>query len=451
MRWLYPLIVAFYAFSAQAADTISLPSQPHGLARIGHIIVISLENHSFDNLFGTFPGAVGLESAKNAAKQTDRDGKIYSFLPPVMNHSKLKARRDTRFPEQLRNEPFLIEKYVAQNQRTVDLVHRFYQHQQQINGGTMNRFAAVSDAGALTMGYYDGSKTTLWAYAKRYTLADHFFAGAFGGSFLNHMWLVCACAPRFEKAPKSIVAKLDSNGQLLKDGAVTPDGYAVNTVFSSVGPHPASDPAQLLPAQTLPTIGDRLSEHKISWAWYSGGWNRAIAGKTDDSFQFHHQPFAYFASFAEGTTARAQHLKDESDFLAALKDGSLPQVAFYKPLGEYSLHPGYTDIRSGDAHIGEILRAIEASPVWKDSVVIVTFDEHGGFWDHLAPPKGDRFGPGERVPTLIISPFARTAYVDHHVYETSSILKLIEDRFGLTPLGERDAKAGDLRGALVLQ
>jgi phospholipase C len=116
-------------------------------------------------------------------------------------------------------------------------------------------------------------------------------------------------------------------------------------------------------------------------------------------------------------------------------------VSFYKPIGDLNEHPGYSDLLSGEQHIAEILHKIEQSAVWKSSVVIVTYDEFGGFWDHVPPPKLDRWGAGNRVPSLIISPFAKQGYVDHTMYETTSILKLIETRFNLLPLTERDAKA----------
>src|SRR5260370_38910193 len=107
------------------------------------------------------------------------------------------------------------------------------------------------------------------------------------------MWLIAASSPVWPNAPVNQVAKLDASGRLIADGAVTPDGYAVNTVYSINQPHPAciTDPAQLLPQQTMPTIGDRLSQKGISWAWYAGGWNAALAGHPDPLFQYHHQPF----------------------------------------------------------------------------------------------------------------------------------------------------------------
>lgn len=428
-----------------------LAPQPAAAAyeAVEHILVISLENHSFDNLFGTFPGADGIANAGKNAIQRDRNGKVYETLPPVMDTRQHPPVKDERFPDNLPNAPFPIEKYVPINEKTGDLVHKFYHQQDQIHGGKMDRFAAVSDAGGLVMGYYDGSSLGIREYAKRYTLMDKFFAGAFGGSMINHLWLVCACVPKFEGAPEEFRVTFNAAGEMVKSGNVTPDGYVVNTMFPANQPRPAAynDPAKLMPLQTLPTIADRLEEKGVSWAWYAGGWEDADHGAPHRSFQFHHQPFVYFAGFEKGSPRRA-HLKDEDDLLDALKDGTLPAVSFYKPLGKFNLHPDYADVASGDKKLVEILEAVEASPVWKNTVVIVTFDENGGYWDHVSPPKRDRFGPGVRVPTLIISPFARKGYIDHRSYETASILRFIEKRFGLKPLNNADAKAADIGQSL---
>ena len=413
----------------------------NGKEKIQHIIVITMENHSFDSLFGQFPGAEGLTQSQKTSQQTDLNGVAYKTLPPVMDTRQIPPVQDERFPADLTNKPFAIEAYVPANEQTGDLLHAFNQEQAQINGGKMDRFAAISDAGGLTMGHYDGSTLGLWKYARDYTLADHFFHAAFGGSFLNHFWLICACTPRFDNAPQDYITR-----QL-----VTSDFYAVNTVFSAqMHPAPLRNIAKLLPPQEMPTIGDRLSDKGISWAWYAGGWNDAVAGKPDKTFQFHHQPFVYFKAYDEASEARKNHLKDESDFLADLKNDTLPAVAFYKPLGEFNMHPGYTDVASSDEQTVAILKAIEQSKVWDSSVIIVTFDENGGYWDHMPPPKADRFGPGGRVPTIIISPFAKKHFIDHTVYDTTSILKLIESRFDLEPLGTRDAAANNLLNALDL-
>lgn len=448
---LHVLISLSALLLALVASPSALGGGRETLDRIGHIIVIYLENRSFDHLYGHFPGAEGLEQARPIlTRQIDLRGNPYPRLPSVMDTRQKPPVPDARFPSDLPNSPFDIGRYVPPDQVHGDLTHRFYQHQAQINGGRMNRFAAVSDAQGLTMGYYDRSRLPLWQYARRFTLADHFFQAAFGGSFLNHHWLICACTPIYPDAPEELKARLGPGGDLLRDGAVTPDGYAVNTLYPFHGPYPptADDPKKRLPPQTQPTIGERLTERGISWAWYAGGWRDAEAGKPHPHFQFHHQPFAYYRRYAPGSEARRQHLKDAADFEAGIASGNLPAVSFYKPLGPLNEHPGYADLLSGERHIAELIDRIERSPLWMDALIIVTYDEYGGFFDHVAPPKGDRFGPGSRVPTLIISPYARKGHVDHTVYDTTSILKLIENRFHLAPLGERDARANDLAGAL---
>jgi len=120
----------------------------------------------------------------------------------------------------------------------------------------------------------------------------------------------------------------------------------------------------------------------------------------------------------------------------------LPAVSFYKPQGNLNLHAGYSDVESGDRHVANILGYLEQSPQWKNMVVVITYDENGGWWDHVAPPLGDRWGPGSRIPAIVVSPFARQGVVDHTFYDTTSILRLITRVFGLPKLpgiAERDA------------
>jgi phospholipase C len=428
---------------------LSVPAGAAGPTdRINHLIVIYQENWSFDGLYGNFPGANGLANV-GTVSQVDKDGKPYTALPQPIDTTLKPPGPDPRFPANMPVAPFDTSKYVAPDQKTGDLVHRFYQEQLQIDGGKMDKFVAWSDAAGLVMSYYDAANMPEGKLAQQYTMADNFFHGAFGGSFLNHFWLICACSPKWPNAPASSVAQIDANGGLVKDGAVTPDGYAVNTSYTVNTPHPATvtDPANLVPNQTMPTIGDRLSEKNVSWAWYSGGWNDALAGHADPLFQYHHQPFAYFANYADGTTAKAAHLKDEKDFMGALGTNALPAVSFIKPLGPDNEHPGYSSLVQGQQHVADLVHAIQSSPYWADTAIVITYDENGGRWDHVAPPQGDRWGPGTRVPTIIISPYAKRGYVDHTQYDTTSILKFIENRWGLAPLGTRDAAANDLGNA----
>ncbi len=470
------------------------PAAAPGLDAIEHVVVIYPENRSFDHLYGLFPGANGVAKATpEQITQVDHDGTPFAALPPVWKAGTLEP--DPRFPRALPNRPFRLDAppiSLPPSMQIRNLVHRYHQNIEQIADGRNNRFAAVSDAGGLVMGYYDGSTLPMWQIAREFVLADHFFMGAFGGSFLNHIWLVCACTPHDPSAPERERAQVDARGWLKRrpgslpsalqgppeffDGDFTPDGYVVNSAQPPYQPSttpPAAggdprftDPARHpLRAQTTRTIGDTLSAKGVSWVWYAGGWKEALADgmqppsaprrvirKTGTTnFQPHHQAFNYFARFAPGTEDRARHLKDYDDLIAAIDTGTLPRVAFYKPSGRFNSHPGYTDLLSGDQHLAEVVARIRRSVLWPKVAIVVTYDENGGWWDHVPPPRGDgwsdRWGPGTRVPAIIVSPYARRGYVDSTPYDTTSIIKLITRRFDLEPLPGVRARMGDLTNA----
>ena len=281
------------------------------LGKIKTIVVIYAENRSFDHLYGLFPGANGISNATAEQKtQIDHDGSALPYLTIFGNDGK----PDARFPR-MPNEPFRIDAppiNISLNDIGPSPIHAFYHHQEQINGGKNNMFTAMSNVGGWTMGHFDGSSLGLWKWAQEYTLADNFFMGAFGGSFLNHQWLICACTPRFPDAPEAMRVQLDANGKLrkkpespsAKDGAVqvyvdaqggqvSPDGYAVNTTQppyqpSGIPPEAEGNPdladpkgtasrGAPLPPQVSKTIGDTLSAKGVSWTWYAGGWNLALA------------------------------------------------------------------------------------------------------------------------------------------------------------------------------
>jgi acid phosphatase len=479
---------------------------------VKNVVVIYLENRSFNNLFADFPGLAEPLSGvpAQAAAQKDRDGSVLPELPKIWG-GMVPARqnlggKDYLIKEDdiqhLPNAPFKLSdaqgKPLPEGLVTRDLVHNFYHNQMQINGGRNDGFVAWGDSGALVMGRYGETSTTLGLYqiAREFTLCDNFFMGAFGGSYLNHQFLISGRTPEFFNAaetparkkiavledgpqgvrlavaPDSPRSALDGKPKFVNNGAITPDGYAVNTMAppyqpSWVRPAPGFDATMadpqdpsVLPPQSYRTIGDLLSERSVGWAWYGGAWQAALDGRGEGSrpnFQHHHQPFNYFTQFAPGTAARERHIRDgglgdspiSNKFIADVVAGRLPAVSFYKPQGNLNLHAGYSDIESGDAHVANVIEHLKKSPQWKNMVVIITFDENGGWWDHVAPPKGDRWGPGSRIPALIVSPFAKRGAVDHNFYDTTSILRFITRLHGLPLLEGLAARnaAFEARGA----
>jgi acid phosphatase len=520
----------------------------HGLKGVDRIVVIYEENHSFDNLYGGWEGVDGLRHADPAhTKQVNQAGTPYSCLlqndvnlsTPPLRPTCHDATTATPFDSHFTNDPFRIDDFISPADTTCpppgdsskptgwlkgtglpggctrDLVHRYYQEQYQLDGGKQDRYVTGSDAVGLTMGTYDTRALPIYKYLHapghpKYAIADRFFQAAFGGSFLNHQWLIAAATPMYPNAdrsggPSDLHSVLDANGMPtsyplykatgpVKDGALTalcggstPAGlgcgdYAVNTIQPAFQPF-SSPTAAKLPAQTAPTIGDRLSDKGVDWAWYSGGWSNAngdvdAPGWTNGSgptcsdpntatgatfpncpgklFQYHHQPFNYFASFAPGTAQRAAHLRDEAEFLAAVKGSKwrcdLKPVSFVKPFGEENEHPGYASESSGSSHLVDLLSAIRSGGCSRHTMVVVTYDEFGGQWDHVTPPgqggapgPHDVWGPSTRIPALVLAPHLPGDFVvDHTQYDTTSIMATIERRFGLAPVSSRDAAVNDL-------
>jgi len=519
-----------------------------GLKDYEHIVVIYQENHSFDNLYGYW-GNVGRDSINGPANadaahtlQVKQDNQTaYKCLlqndvnltsPSPLATSCNDTAGTLAIASAFKNKPFEINDFIPPSATTCpkpvgafapngflngsglpggctkDIVHRFYNEQYQINGGRQNRYVTGSDASGLAMGYYDTKKLPIYTYlhshgAPNYVIADSFFQAAFGGSFLNHQFLVAGVAPQFANAPAAFRSVVDANGMptstplytattAVADKQLTakcdqpglPSGlacgdFAVNTTQPLYQPFsPGTADANRLPPQTSVTIGDRLSARKIDWAWYSGGWSNAngdvgASGWTngngitctdpnhlgtavfpncpDVDFQFHHQAFNYFANFAPGAKARKDHLKDEAEFIQAAKSGRLKPVSFIKPVGEENEHPGYASETEGSQHLVELVKAIMNGPDGKDTLIIITYDEFGGQWDHVPPPPhnrhgadakaADQWGPGTRIPALLISKRFNKSGVAHEDYDTTSIMKLIERRFDLEPVGPRPVRS----------
>jgi acid phosphatase len=551
----FALVAAALVLAVGLAGSAGAGRGNDQLSKIDHIVVIYEENHSFDNLYGGWEGVRGRADAEAAqTAQIDQNGVAYTCLkqldvnltsPPLAATCTDSAHG---YSSAFLNEPFRIDAFVQPEDKTCpqpgvfapngllpsdanlpggctrDIVHRFYQEQYQLDGGRQDRYTTGSDAAGLTQGYYDTNALPIYQYLHsgkhpHYAIADEFFQAAFGGSFLNHQWLVAAASPTYAAAPESLHSILDANGfpnagyplyqpaTTVRDAALTQacgasttvagfacGDYAVNTIQPTSQPHGSGTQ---LPLQAGTTIGDELTSAGVSWAWYGGGWSNAAGdvgapGWTNTGlvpntcadpnsspnptypycpnkvFQYHHQPFNYFAQYAPSTPGRS-HLRDEQEFISLASSSSdqckLDSVSFVKPIGLENEHPGYTSEIRGSDHLVSLLEAIDDSACAKDTMVIVTYDEFGGQWDHVSPPgqgqppcqfqlwqpggvtpcSHDQWGPGTRIPTLVVSPFLRGNFVvDHTQYDTTSILATIESRWGLHPLSSRDAAASSL-------
>jgi len=553
---IFVLTGAALGSSSAAGASAVLADDAGPLSKIQHIVVIYQENHSFDNLYGGWEGVNGLSTADAAhTTQISQSGTPFVCLKqndvnltsPPLSATCSDSTTATPFVSHFPNAPFTIDGSIPSSATTCpqpgafapngvpngsglpggctrDLVHRFYQEPYQVDAGRQDRYVTGSDAIGLTMGVYDTRALPIYAYLHQpahphYAISDDFFQAAFGGSFLNHQWLIAARTPVWAGAvndgsSNDLHSVVDANGMpnnyplyaspadgTVKDLALTascspgpgrgptPPGilcgdYAVNTIQPSFQPFaPGTPVTRRLPPQIAPTIGDRLSAAGVDWAWYSGGWSNAdgevgAPGWTNGSgpacsdpntvstavwpncpdklFQFHHQPFNYFASFAPGTAARTQHLRDEAEFLDVARSSTatcrLKPVSFVKPIGAENEHPGYTSENAGSNHLVGLLRALQDSRCARDTMIVVTYDEFGGQWDHVSPPgqggtpgPHDAGGPGTRIPAFVIAPHLHGNFVvDHAQHDTTSILATIEHRFGTAPLSPRDAAVTDL-------
>ncbi len=472
--------------------------------KIDHIVIIFQENRSFDHYFGTYRqpsgktplnllDANGDIDPRFAGLQKNPAGIPYTILPTPRHIPGFQTA-------ELANAPFHLAPYIpADDNARWDPKHRFFRMAGEINGGKMDRFVALAmgdhrhlsrvelekykarrldfdlaHPGGPVLGYYERADLPFYhRLADHYTLYDRFFQAMTGGSTGNALYLAAARSCINPRAPVDARSPYDPRAGALEhpffDLPYDRKGVLINDLPPTQGPIGAGQlrALKLSPPpryQTFPTIGDRLNDAHVSWAWYNENWNlvkpwalKTAFGPGDGSavidtgrlYEAHHNPFQYFPRWSD--YVRTGHMRSSEDFLADAAAGRLPGVAFLKATAAHTEHPADCAPVSGMGWVEELVRAVADGPAWAKTAVLITYDEGGGFWDSVPPPQLDAYGLGTRTPALLVSPYARRGFIDNHIAHTGSILKLIETRFGLRPLNHRDRDAYDLLGSFDWQ
>ena len=349
---------------------------PQNFTAIQHTVFLINENHTFDNYFGTFPGADGTTTGLISTGQSIP-------LSPM-----------------------------ADSDPADNLCNGWDCSLQAMDGGKMDKFDVIG--GGTWSAYTQVTSEQIpnyWAYAQRFTLADHYFTSVHGPSLPNHLFALAAQSG----------GVIDNGGNPGPGTDCDGSSWGTVTVIDQYGNR--SQQARCFHFKTLP---DALHEAGITWKYYgeNGGFLSLIASIRNTNL------------WNEGIASPTQ-------FFADAKSGHLPSVSWLMPPGEYSEHPPGS-VCEGENWTVSVLNAVMQGPDWNSTVVFITWDDFGGFYDHMAPPQVDQFGLGPRVPLLIISPYAKSGYVSHTVYDHTSVLKFIETRYGLQPLTSRDAAASNM-------
>jgi phospholipase C len=348
------------------------PVPAKDLSAIQHIVFLVKENHTFDNYFGTFPGADGVTSGMTSI------GKSVPLAP------------------------------TPDSGPVTQLCNSWDCSMLAMNGGAMNAF----DLTAGTLGAYtqvtEPSIPNYWAYARHFALADRYFTSIHGPSLPNYLYMVAA-----------------QSGGVIDNGTSQP-GQACNG--APIGAVTMIDAqghlSQQAPCFDLPSLPDRLIQAGISWRYYVGGGGSMILLRNSEYWQNDYAP--------------------NEQFVRDAQSGNLPAMSWVFGNGADVSEEPPNSVCTGENWTVQALNAVMQGPDWNSTVVFVTWDDFGGFYDHVAPPQVDQFGLGPRVPLLIISPFVKPGSISRTVYEHSSVLKFVETRYHLEPLTARDRQANDM-------
>ena len=379
----------------QFSPTVSVPTGTASFGKIQHIVFIIKENRSFDQIFGTFPGANGATTAEL------HTGKIITLghTPDPMPH---------------------------------DLGHEWTDNQNDVNGGRMNRFDLEfscnvnGDLLCLTQSY-QADFPNYWAYAKHYELADAMFSTVLAASFPAHLAIVSASNQNVLGNPRSS-KKTQWGCDAIADTTVPvmEDDDVVGSVF---------------PCFNAMTLGNLADTAGISWKAYSS--LRGASG-------YIYNPFRGFSTIY-GTADWGTKVVPQSEFITDALAGRLPAISWLTPPAAYTDHPPQSACQGENWTVQQINAVMQGPKAqWSNTVIFLTWDDFGGFYDHVPPPHRDQYGLGIRVPLIIISPWATHA-VYHTEVEFGSVLRFMEETFGLPNLGGADSVANDLQDAFNYQ
>ena len=381
--------MALLAFNAFAL----VPSSSTQGNKIQHIIFVVQENHTFDNYFGTYPGARGIPSSLLNANTSS------PYLP---HHLSSEA------------SPLLTNSWGA--------AHLAY------DNGKMDGFINAEGGSAGTMGYYDRTNIPYyWDYADHYVLADEFFSSMLGPTFPNHLYIASGAA-----GPVNITG--------------TYSWLVNNTIVGDLG---GSYPYEGLHLD-WGTLARELTAANVSWNWYTGD-SPATTGTAWNVLPL-------YSYFQNNPSVLAAHVKGTQEFSSDINGGKLGAITWVTPGSwapptypsgcagiDTSEHPP-ARIDCGMDYVAYLVNTVMQSNYWNSTAIVVTWDDWGGFFDHVPPPQVDKFGVGFRVPAIVISPWAKPHYVDHTQYEFGSLLKFAETTFNLPSLGTRDANSSNMLG-----
>jgi phospholipase C len=403
-------LCAAIACTATAEQPVPAGPSPEGIFKLDHLIFIVQENRSFDHYFGTYPGADGIPIKPN--------GSFGVCVPNVFLHGRCATPYVSRRVWQSGGPH-------ARRHAIIDVDHGRMDGFIAAMGTPRPCWTPTSGPCAGPDGQPDVMSTltrrtlpNYWAYADHFVLEDRMFAPSDSWTLPSHLFLVSAWSARCPDTTDAMSCRSDV------------DLKGANRRW-----FPGDDPVYAWTDVTW-----LLDAGHVSWRYYVGNatcWTDDCPRLTKHDRESGYEtayalnPLPGFTSFWDDSRdGVADNVVPVDDYLAAAANGSLPSVSWIMPTGATSEHPGgASTTRTGQAYVTRLVNAAMQGPDWGSTAIFVTWDDWGGFYDHVVPPRVDRNGYGLRVPGLLISPYAKPGYIDHTTLSFDSYLKLIEDRF----------------------